>query len=253
LQSSSYQAIVTLFLNLTFLNLARYTSIIFLAVSILLGFVLTSQVLYSKYLSTNPFEPYQDLQDSIRSLSQEQKTLQTRLDLLRNEVSTYESEELNSSLKNNLQKLKEQIGLTEISGNGIKVTLDDKVGGEGSIENVCYAADLRDIVNLMRVANVKGIAINDQRVTYATSIACVGDSVLLNNVRMLPPFEIMAVTSRSAELENYLTTEKFLADLYDRLAREEVIFVIEKRREILLPAYKGNLAFDYLKSTADEI
>jgi uncharacterized protein YlxW (UPF0749 family) len=224
---------------------------------VLVGFVLVSQLVFTNsYLSSNPLEPYNELQDSIRALSQEQETLQERLSLLRDELSNYDELDVSASLKRQLENLKGEAGLTEIAGRGIKVTLDDKFSESPDyalVDNVCYASDLRDIINLMRAAGVKGIAINNQRITYAASITCVGTSVLVNNVRMLPPFQISSVISNTWTLKNYLTTEKFLPEIYKRLNQNELVFLVEDKAELVIPAYKGNLAFDYLKESTDEI
>ncbi|MDD4351909.1 MAG: DUF881 domain-containing protein [Candidatus Gracilibacteria bacterium] len=233
------------------------TSAVFIGTSVLLGFVLVSQLVFTNsYLNSNPLEPYNELQNSIRALSQEQETLQERLALLRDELSNYDQLEVSSTLKKQLESLKGDAGLTEIAGRGIKVTLDDKFSESPDyavVDNVCYASDLRDIVNLMRAAGVQGIAINNQRITYSASITCVGTSVLVNNVRMLPPFQITSIISNAWTLKNYLSTEKFLPGIYTRLKQNELVFLVEDKADSVLPAYKGNLAFDYLKKTADEI
>lgn len=238
------------------MNLKYFSIAIFSLVGVLFGFVLASQLFFTTpYLKSNPFEPYNELQDSIRALSQEQETLQARLALLRDELANYDEVGVSAGLKNRLEKLKEELGLTELAGSGIKVTLDDNFAQSEEFslaENICYAADLRDIINLVRMAGSDGIAVNGQRVTYATPMACVGNSVLVNNVRMLPPFEVAVVSNNTRVLGSYLNTEKFLPQIYNRLKNEEVVFLVEEKDEIVLPSYKGRLSFDYLRK-ADEV
>lgn len=228
----------------------------FFLVSLLAGFILTTQVFFTTpSVSNNPMDSYQGLQDSIAILSNEQETLKARLASLQDELSKRTAATANNNLQKELEDLKEELALTEISGRGVTVTLDDNFSSSTNFTehgNVCYAADLRDIVNVMKLAGAQGIAINDQRLNYATVLACVGESVIVNSIKMLPPFRVSAVVADQSLMKSYLETDKYLADLLNRKEQGEVRYEVESKREIILPAFRGTLNTDYLTATVQD-
>jgi len=238
------------------MQLKSSIAIIFFLVSLLAGFMLTTQFLFMQPVSNNnPVDSYQGLQDSIALLSTEQETLKSRLSLLQEELAKRQKNASDNTLQKELSDLKEQLALTEISGRGVKVILDDNFSGSTTFspnESVCYAADLRDIVNVMKLAGAEGIAINDQRLNYATVLACVGESVIVNSVKMLPPFSIVAVTRDQSLLRNYLETDKYLVDLLNRKQAGDLRYTVESKSEIMLPAYQGSLNTDHLKAVSND-
>lgn len=202
-------------------------------------------------------DSYQGLQDSIEILSTQQETLKSRLAFLQDELSKRTAATSSDNEQQELEDLKEKLALTELSGRGVNVILDDNFSGNTKFtdhESICYAADLRDIVNVMKLAGAKGIAINNQRLNYATVLACVGESVIVNSIKMLPPFTVSAVVSDQNLMESYLETDKYLADLLNRKEQGELRYEVESKRELVLPAFQGTMNTDHLTaSTPDEV
>ena len=109
------------------------------------------------------------------------------------EGSTEKEEELK---KNNIL-----IGLTDVSGEGVIVTLKDNpnVSLDSTILDpsmvIVHFGDILGIVNELKNAGAEAISINDQRVVSTTSITCEGNVINVNGEKISSPFVIKAIGS----------------------------------------------------------
>lgn len=95
------------------------------------------------------------------------------------------------------------LGLTDVSGSGIVITLKDNNAVNRSslspLDNIelylVHAGDLVEVVNALRNAGAEAISINDQRITNFTSIYCAGNVVVVNGEKISSPVEIKAIGS----------------------------------------------------------
>ena len=80
------------------------------------------------------------------------------------------------------------IGLTDVTGNGIVITLRDnntiKKSNISPLEDInlylVHAGDLVEVVNALKNAGAEAISINGERITNFTSIYCAGNVVVVN-------------------------------------------------------------------------
>lgn len=95
------------------------------------------------------------------------------------------------------------LGLTDVSGSGIVITLKDNNTVNRSslspLDNIelylVHAGDLVEVVNALRNAGAEAISINGQRITNFTSIYCAGNVVVVNGEKISSPVEIKAIGS----------------------------------------------------------
>lgn len=194
----------------------------------------------------------------IKSYVDDEASLKSRISNLREKIDqSLEQNALVSQTSNleTLNSLKEEIGLTELKGPGFVIQLDDSmyVERENVVEEeggIVYAADIRDIVNLLRTNNVEGIAINDQRILATSSITSVGNTVLVNNSNLAPPFTISAIGDYEAFLIRLADTN-VLPDLQKRVNENGIQFSSQQVQHIVLPIYNGQYRLNYIK-TLDE-
>lgn len=141
-----------------------------------------------------------------------------------------------------LDQLKEKLGLTKLRGEGVRITISDGLSQKGDSNlNLIHAADLRDLINLLRTARVDGISINGQRLTPNSTINALGSEIMVNKVKVVAPFEISVVGSTEL-IGNRLSDQAAFPDLYERIKKKNVKFVVEKLNQVVLPVYDG----DYL-------
>ena len=168
---------------------------------------------------------------------------EARLEKLREKASnTGESSE---NAKSELETNNIALGLTEVVGQGITITLSDGDGlGSNKLDLSSYLvhySDLIEVINALKNAGAEAISINDQRITNSTAITCVGNVIKINNEKVGVPFTINAIGSPE-KLYGALT---MLGGYIDKLKDEGVSVKVEKQTSITIPKYTGIYKFEY--------
>jgi len=149
-----------------------------------------------------------------------------------------------------LDQLKISLGLTDVSGEGIEITLDDSPFVERDNLNIeeidlVQASDLRDIVNILNAANVEALSLNNQRVIVTSPIVSVGTSILVNNSHVAPPFVISAVGDKDLIIQRLLNNP-LLDSLYKRRKKSNIEMEILVKKTITIPMYNEDLRTNYI-------
>jgi uncharacterized protein YlxW (UPF0749 family) len=114
------------------------------------------------------------------------------------EETTKENSRL-TELREELDKANKLLGLTELTGEGIVVTLKDdettssKELGMSITRALVHEEDIRQIVNELKNTGAEAISINGQRIVPTTAIVCSGAIITVNGVKINAPFEIRAI------------------------------------------------------------
>lgn len=124
----------------------------------------------------------------------EKKLTKIRSDSAKNDTTTSSKEEEIS--KNNIL-----LGLTDVEGKGIEITVKDDPNATtqsiGIYDDLSYHivhdGDLRRIVNELKNAGAEAISINDQRIVPTSTIICVGNVIKVNDEKVSSPFVIKAI------------------------------------------------------------
>ena len=164
-------------------------------------------------------------------------------------------EQIESATKNNseLEEAKNQInegnktiGLAEVTGPGITLTVADSEMDLSSIMDatnfIIHDIDILKIVNELKNAGAEAISINNQRVILTTPIICGGNIININGERIGSPFEIKAIGSPEA-LANLSRPGGWLSKLEKRGIK---VSAIKKSNSITIPKYSGVLNFKYI-------
>ena len=128
------------------------------------------------------------------------KDLRARLDEYRKAATT--RDEVLALLNKQLIHDQVAMGLTEVHGPGIVMSLDDSTLARSGEENMgqflVHDSDLWPLVNELRAAGAEAISINGQRVIGSTAIRCVGPVLKVNDVPVASPFAIKAIGDPAA-------------------------------------------------------
>lgn len=160
------------------------------------------------------------------------------------------SDEL-SVLQAELIELKNLAGLTEITGPGVTVVLDDNRSGAEAArllpdynpENfIIHDKDIRWLVNDAKRGGAEAIAINGHRLVNISEIRCVGPVIFINSTRMAPPY-VVKIIGDPDTLEQLIST----GDAFPILKWEDFPVKLTKEASITIPAYKGSLPLNYIK------
>lgn len=228
--------------------------IVFIITGAFIGLLVTAQLKSAIPPSSYPYDKFQVQQELVKSYNDEQALLKSKILNLRKQIEDKQKESGETIQKNNLDvlsELKKEIGLESIKGMGMEMVIDDGVfakrDSSKNLESLVNAADLRDIVNLLFSAQFKGVAINGHRVIASTPINSVGNTILVNNSNVLPPFVIVGIGDTDL-LTPRLNDPKTLSDLRKRVKSQKIRFTFSEKDNLFLPIYSGDFQLKYIKS-----
>lgn len=152
--------------------------------------------------------------------------------------SNQESSEL---LEQELLQTNKLVGKTEVTGEGIIITLSD------NNETTILDTDLLKLINELRLAGAEAIAINDVRVVGMTDIVEVNDTILVNEERVVSPYVVKAIGNQTYLSSALSLKNSGFIDMYTSSGKT-VKMTIEKN--IKIPAYRSQnnlMQFRYAK------
>lgn len=187
-------------------------------------------------------------------LEAEQSTLKQQISELRARLATYEQRaaqgrDNRGELSRSLEQERLAAGLVALKGPGVKIVADDTTlkaipQGEDPNRFIIHEYELRDIVNFLWLSGAEAIAINGERLVSTTSIYCVGTTIMVNDTRLSPPFEILAIGDPAA-LERALNDPQALRSFKESVRRYSLVFTVAREREVRIPAFNGSFPFKY--------
>ena len=139
------------------------------------------------------------------------------------------------------------IGLTEVTGPGVIVTLSDsKKDASSSLDPsslLVHDTDVLSVINELKNAGAEAISINDQRIIPTTGIICGGNIIDINGEKVGAPFEIKAIG-----LPEQLAALDRPGGYLELLRSYSVGATLEKSNNITIPKYTGTITYNYAKS-----
>ena len=161
---------------------------------------------------------------------------------------TKENDE-SSSLEKELSDANKLLGLTELTGTGVIVTLADNDSIDVSLvgnanDYVVHDGDLMEVVNELKNAGAEAISINGQRITSTTAISCQGTVITVNGEKINSPFTIKAI-GNSESLSAISRPGGYIEWLQ---SKNYVITNIEKSSNITVEKYNGVISSKYMKN-----
>lgn len=175
---------------------------------------------------------YDGLQKAERELEKERK-LSTSTD------------ESSLEKQKELKKLNTYLGLTDVKGEGVIITLQDNTSSIlGTAEDLVHDEDLRLLINEIKNHNPEAISINGQRVVQTTAINCAGALTQINNEPVGSPFIIKVIGDQNTLYNNLLRPGSVL----DYLKDAGLIVKIDKSDTVHIERYKGVLTDKYIEN-----
>lgn len=146
------------------------------------------------------------------------------------------------------QALEESAGLTELSGAGVEVSLDDApLGPNGELPTgarpddvVIHQSDVQGVVNAMWAAGVDAVTIMGKRLINTSAVLCVGNTLLLDGRTYSPPFIIAGIGDQAA-IEQHLKNEPGLDLFFQAVQAFGLGYDVVRKNKINAPAYEGAL------------
>lgn len=180
--------------------------------------------------------------DSYEKLYDELEIARVELEQTRQEVTTEDGR--GKELEAELSNANKFLGLTEVTGTGVIITLsdnNDSTTKDSELELnpsnlIVHDGDLRGIINELNNAGAEAISINGQRIVSTTAITCSGVVITINGVKINSPFEIRAIGSP----ENLFIDRPggYIEFIRNRGPNIE----IKKSNEVVVAKYSGTIA-----------
>lgn len=197
-----------------------------------------------------------ELKNEILKTSEKYDNLYEELEELELEL---EKERENSTSNNsNLTMLEEKIkeknialGLTEVTGTGIKIVLNDgnsSINYLGNISDLLvHDGDLIRVVNELFNAGAEAVSINGQRIIATSAIECDGNVVKINGNKIGAPFEITAIG-----YPEQLAGISRPGGTIEALESRGLIITLTKQNSVKIPKYTGTIKFNYATSVEND-
>lgn len=166
-----------------------------------------------------------------------------------------EKERQNSTKNNaNLEKKEQEIikgnkmiGLAEVKGPGVIITLSDSKKEASSVLNpnmlLVHDVDILGVVNELKNAGAEAISINEQRIVPTTSISCGGNIIDINGEKVGAPFVIKAIG-----LPEQLAGLSRPGGYLEILEAASIGVELKKSNDIIIPKYTGVIKYEYTQT-----
>ena len=160
--------------------------------------------------------------------------------------STQNNEDL-AKKEDEIKQGNKMIGLTEVTGPGVIVTLSDSKKDSSSVLNpntlLVHDADVLSVINELKNAGAEAISINEQRLVPTSSISCGGNIIDINGEKVGAPFEIKAIG-----LLEQLSALSRQGGYLEILKNASIGVELKKSNNITIPKYTGIIEYNYAKT-----
>ena len=202
--------------------------------------------------TVNLTEQQSELKSEILKTSEKYDNLLDELDKLEKELEKVRANSTSSNselaiLEESIKEKNIALGLTEVTGSGIKIVLND--GNYTSLtanasDLLVHDGDIIYVLNELFNAGAEAISVNGQRIISTTAIECDGNVIKVNGTKMGAPFEITAIgyPEQLAGIGRPGGTIKYLES-------RGVIVTLNKQNLVTIPKYSGTIKFNYANST----
>ena len=148
--------------------------------------------------------------------------------------------EASQLLQKELKQTNTLLGLTDVQGEGITITLKS---GKGT--SSITADDLLIIVNALKFAGAEAISINDERIVNTTDIVYItsGSFIKINGRRILEPYVIKVIGNQS-HMESAVTGTGGKVEELETLGHT---VTIEKDKDVSIKKYNREIETEYIK------
>lgn len=213
---------------------------------LVLGLIFSVQYKNYSAIKKSGISASRQLNELVLLLKQTQSkkiSLEKQLEKTKSELTVLNNSSHNSELANDqVKKLYDLAGLTEISGEGINIKLNEqtdhqKLDKSGLINNdgLVHSEDLLKIVNELKSSGAKAISINNQRIITTSEITTAGANVIVNQTKIFSPYVIKAV----GPSETMFSAMQIRGGIIEYIEVFGIDVDIQKSAKIVIPAYSG--------------
>ncbi|HYN75733.1 MAG TPA: DUF881 domain-containing protein [Candidatus Limnocylindria bacterium] len=230
-----------------------------LAISVLAGLVLVASAVTAGGTDLRAGSRT-DLESLIRAGERRGDAAQAQVDRVRGEVDARTAQTRlgeRARLEAQAAALGPSVGTAEITGSGVRVSLDDaprgtsggRPAGLGPDDLVVHQQDVQAVVNALWRGGAEGVQVMDQRLIATSAVRCVGNTLILAGRVYSPPFVITAVGDPD-RLSRALATEPGVQLFRDFVPIAGLGYDERRLDDVTLVASPGPPPIEWVRSTS---
>ena len=235
------------------------SKILILLASIVLGFLIVSQIVLGKFIPEEvlTLQSYQQASSEVRKLNDEINILNEKKGALSLKLVDYkftgQSEtSVIDKLSQELSKFDFNIGLTNVKGAGVTVSLADSPGYDNintrkaNEFELVHDLDILEVIWELKNSGAEAISVNDQRIIYNSEIYCGGPVIIVNGLELVPPYIIKAIGNPES-LAYTLNVSEYYTYIKDKGLQTS----IRKESDMKILKYDRNINYSYITPSKD--
>lgn len=241
---------ITKLLNISLSDKKRFIillSIIFLIT--IISAIMASIIFYPRITNLTVFD---ELSVASEQLAKANIELSDTIQSLRDEKERLTKQSISKDQREELAALEKRVGIQEITGRGVVITLDDHPDVQNTDSGaLCHGANLRDIINVLQLPEleVKGISINGIRLHMQSTINCFADGTTIDTTKMFTPYNI-EVIGNADNIISHLKTRSLLPELWRQIDTSIITLEMTRiNRMTLPPTLTRPQSQNYIKET----
>lgn len=127
-------------------------------------------------------------------------------------------------------------GTTDVTGQGLEISIDDGNPTSGTVSNFLLVHDstLLNIVNELRSSGAQAISINGERIVADTEILCVGTGIRVNGKKIFAPFSVKAIGNSDKMYSTFINSA-----VYKNILTADLLVSVVSSDSIKIPGYAG--------------
>ena len=224
-----------------------YVSIVIVAIvlglmmSIQFRFISAGEIVLPRGQEQELVMEKRQLTGDIESLRDEANDLEAKIEEAAKGLS-----EAEGAMYSEFVKISGIAGFTDLLGPGVTVILGAQT--EENTSTGIYSvkdSDLLKIINDLRGAGAEAISVNEQRVLATSEVRESGRHINVNLVRLAPPYIVSAIGNATLLKSSLEIKYGIIEDLESR----GISVSVQADEDVFIPAFSGNLRFDYAKPT----
>lgn len=227
---------------------------VLVVVGLVLGLMLSTQFRAQQdRVATTTVQRIEQLAQEVKAARAERDALRVRNSELRNELDQVAGEARHGRLRNELETVRIQSGMSSVTGPGIEVVLSDsslpsQIGQNPNLY-VLHDEDLVRVLNELRAAGAEALAINGERIVATSEVMCIGPAVRVNKTkRLTPPYVITAIGNQ----DTMIAALEMRDGVMDTLKYWGIQVTVRRVAEAGIPAYTGPTTFNYARPLSQE-
>lgn len=223
---------------------------IFAIVTTIIGFMVAIQFTTTSEPVIRDTRDILQLRQDLRVEKERQQELNQEIDKQLSLINQLQEEDnIEDVMIKAVYDLKEQAGLTPISGEGIIIEIKPLYTDYGHIPVTVPPHLLRILINELNIYNAKDIAIGEQRIISTSAIREVNGETHVN-ARRIPklPLKVKVLASDAEKLHH----EMIVSESVEYFAIENLSLTSTPINFVVLPAYEQPLRVRYLEPIKEE-